>query len=55
MTDADALHAVVKAYDVRGLVDGQLTPAVVRALAAAFADEVGIAQPIVVGFDMRPS
>ncbi|SDH82349.1 phosphomannomutase/phosphoglucomutase [Agrococcus jejuensis] len=55
MTDADALHAIVKAYDVRGLVDGQLTPTVVRALGAAFADEVGTEAPIVIGFDMRPS
>ena len=50
-----ALTDIVKAYDVRGLVDGQLTEEVVRALAAAFADEVGTAAPIVIGHDMRPS
>lgn len=55
MTDADALHAIVKAYDVRGLVDGQLTTSVVHALGAAFADEVGTDVPIVIGHDMRPS
>ncbi|MGY3126869.1 phosphomannomutase [Agrococcus sp. UYP33] len=50
-----ALTDIVKAYDVRGLVDGQLTEEVVRALGAAFADEVGTAAPIVIGHDMRPS
>ena len=44
-----ALTDIVKAYDVRGLVDGQLTEEVVRALGAAFADEVGDAAPIVIG------
>ncbi|WP_072314200.1 phosphomannomutase/phosphoglucomutase [Agrococcus sp. Marseille-P2731] len=50
-----ALTDIVKAYDVRGLVDGQLTAEVVRALGAAFADEVGGDAPIVIGHDMRPS
>lgn len=50
-----ALTDIVKAYDVRGLVDGQLTEEVVRALGAAFADEVGAGAPIVIGHDMRPS
>ncbi len=50
-----ALTDIVKAYDVRGLVDGQLTEPVVRALGAAFADEVGTDRPIVIGHDMRPS
>ncbi|MDR7235044.1 phosphomannomutase/phosphoglucomutase [Agrococcus sp. BE272] len=54
-----ALSDIVKAYDVRGLVDGQLTEEVVRALGAAFADEVDAgrpgAAPIVIGHDMRPS
>jgi phosphomannomutase len=50
-----ALSEIVKAYDVRGLVDGQLTEEVVRALGAAFADEVGTDAPIVIGHDMRPS
>ncbi|MFC7431089.1 MULTISPECIES: phosphomannomutase/phosphoglucomutase [unclassified Agrococcus] len=55
MTDSENLAAIVKAYDVRGLVDGQLTPTVVRALGAGFADEVGVDRPIVIGHDMRPS
>ncbi|MCR8669801.1 phosphomannomutase/phosphoglucomutase [Agrococcus sp. HG114] len=50
-----ALSDIVKAYDVRGLVEGQLTEEVVRALGAAFADEVGTGAPIVIGHDMRPS
>ncbi|WP_206447313.1 phosphomannomutase/phosphoglucomutase [Agrococcus sp. KRD186] len=50
-----SLSDIVKAYDVRGLVDGQLTEDVVRALGAAFADEVGTESPIVIGHDMRPS
>lgn len=50
-----ALTDIVKTYDVRGLVDGQLTAEVVRALGASFADEVGTVQPIVIGHDMRPS
>ncbi|QUW18580.1 phosphomannomutase/phosphoglucomutase [Agrococcus sp. Marseille-Q4369] len=49
------LSEIVKAYDVRGLVDGQLTEEVVRALGAAFADEVGTDAPIAIGHDMRPS
>lgn len=55
MTHSERLAAIVKAYDVRGLVDGQLTPDVVRALGAGFADEVGVERPIVIGHDMRPS
>ena len=50
-----ALTDIVKAYDVRGLVDRELTDEVVRALGAAFADEVGTSAPIVIGHDMRPS
>jgi phosphomannomutase len=50
------LNAIVKSYDVRGLVGSQLTPAIVKALAAAFVDEVGAAgQDVVVGHDMRDS
>ncbi|MDP9219472.1 MAG: phosphomannomutase/phosphoglucomutase [Actinomycetota bacterium] len=47
------LSAVVKAYDVRGLVPQQLDGAVVRALGAAFAQVVQA--HVVVGHDMRPS
>ena len=50
------LDAIVKAYDVRGIVDEGLTDEVVTALAAAFADEVGAAGGrLVVGHDMRDS
>lgn len=48
----------VKAYDVRGLVPEQLDVHVARALGAAFAEVVAIAdgaRAIVVGHDMRPS
>jgi phosphomannomutase len=47
------LSAVVKAYDVRGLVPEQLDGAVVRALGAAFAQVVRA--DVVIGHDMRPS
>jgi len=48
--------AIVKTYDVRGLVDIDLTDDVIRALAAGFVDELGLAgQSVVVGHDMRDS
>ncbi|MDR5700400.1 phosphomannomutase/phosphoglucomutase [Agromyces aerolatus] len=50
------LDQIVKAYDVRGIVDEGLTDEVVTALGAAFADEVG--EPggrLIVGHDMRES
>jgi phosphomannomutase len=56
MSDVGALRRIVKAYDVRGLVDEELTPAVARALGVAAAEE--LARPgdrLVVGHDMRPS
>lgn len=50
------LSPFIKAYDVRGLVGSQLTDEVVRALGAAFADEVGTpGGSVVVGHDMRDS
>jgi phosphomannomutase len=50
------LRDVVKSYDVRGLVGTQLTEDMVRALAAAFVDEVGAAGgDVIVGHDMRDS
>ncbi len=50
------LNAIVKSYDVRGLVGSQLTVDVVRALAAAFVDEVAAAgSDVIVGHDMRDS
>lgn len=56
-SDARArLDAVVKAYDVRGIVGDALTDETVAALAAGFVDEVGAAGgQVVVGHDMRDS
>ncbi|MBO1737374.1 phosphomannomutase/phosphoglucomutase [Leifsonia sp. TF02-11] len=51
-----ALSAVVKTYDVRGLVGSGLTPEIVTAVAAGFVDEIGAAgSEVVVGHDMRDS
>ena len=54
----EELDAVIKAYDVRGLVDSQITPDFAFALGAAFArflqDEREPAR-VVIGEDMRPS
>jgi phosphomannomutase len=48
--------ALVKTYDVRGLVGTALTIEIVTALAAGFVDELGAAgQDVVVGHDMRDS
>ncbi len=48
--------AIVKTYDVRGLVGIDLTDEVVQALAAGFVDELGLAgQAVIVGHDMRDS
>ena len=53
---AGALASIVKSYDVRGLVDSELTPEVVTALGAAFVDViVGSGNQFVVGWDMRES
>ena len=50
------LDQIVKSYDVRGLVGSQLTAPIVKALAAAFVDEVNAAgKDVVVGHDMRDS
>jgi phosphomannomutase len=50
------LHDIVKSYDVRGLVETQLSPAVARALGSAFVDVVvGSGNAMVVGHDMRES
>ncbi len=53
------LTALVKAYDVRGLVGEQLDASVARALGTAFAEEVsgetGPGGRVVIGHDMRPS
>ncbi|GAA1943497.1 phosphomannomutase/phosphoglucomutase [Agromyces allii] len=54
--DRERLSAIVKAYDVRGIVGDALTEQSVEALAAAFVDEVGAAGgKVVVGHDMRDS
>lgn len=53
---ADALGAIVKAYDIRGLVDGQLTTEAVRAVGVAFAETVAAESPaVVIAHDMRDS
>jgi len=53
---AAALHRIVKAYDVRGLVADELTPAVASALGSAVAELIATqGDRIVVGHDMRPS
>ena len=48
----------IKAYDVRGLVPEQLSPAVATALGSAFAQVVALPEGesgVVIGHDMRPS
>ncbi|MDQ5854809.1 MAG: phosphomannomutase/phosphoglucomutase [Actinomycetota bacterium] len=52
------LSAIVKAYDIRGVVGEQLDAAVVRDIGAAFAELVGNpdgSHAVVVGYDMRES
>jgi phosphomannomutase len=53
--DPDVLDAVVKAYDVRGLTDTQLTPDLVHAFGVAAASVVADGGPFLIGRDMRPS
>ena len=56
-TEAE-LSAVIKAYDIRGLVDTQITPDFAFALGSAFArflEEEREPATIVIGEDMRPS
>ncbi len=56
MLDPAVLHRIVKAYDIRGLVEGELTAEVAHALGAAAAQELAeIGGELVVGQDMRPS
>lgn len=51
-----SLNAVVKTYDVRGLVGENLTEEIVAAIGAAFVDEVDAAgRDVVIGHDMRDS
>lgn len=49
------LASIFKAYDIRGLVDGELTPELVNSIGKAFADWLPKEGPVVVGYDMRPS
>jgi len=51
-----SLHKIVGAYDVRGLVDSELTPEVAEALGVAWVRTGGLAgQTVIIGHDMRPS
>jgi phosphomannomutase len=52
--DPANVHAIFKAYDVRGTVPDQIDETLARATGRAFAQVVG-ASTIVVGHDMRPS
>jgi phosphomannomutase len=56
---AESVNAVIKAYDVRGVVGEQIDEAFVRDVGASFArlvrDEEGAARTVVVGHDMRDS
>ncbi|MGH3783003.1 MAG: phosphomannomutase/phosphoglucomutase [Pseudonocardiaceae bacterium] len=55
------LSAIVKAYDIRGIVGEQLNSAVVRDIGAAFAEFVGCSdgspppRAVIIGHDMRDS
>jgi phosphomannomutase len=56
VVDAAVLQRIVKAYDVRGLVDTELTPDVAQALGSAAAIELSApGGRFIVGRDMRPS
>jgi phosphomannomutase len=58
MITQQELDSVIKAYDVRGLVDQQITPEFVFTLGAAtarFLASEGEPDSIVIGEDMRPS
>ncbi|MBV9592215.1 MAG: phosphomannomutase/phosphoglucomutase [Actinobacteria bacterium] len=54
MASAQTLSAIIKAYDVRGVVPEQLDEDVCQAVGAAFVDVTG-AQRLVVAHDMRES
>lgn len=58
MFSAEQLDAIIKAYDIRGLVDEQVTPDFAFALGCAFAkflEEEREPSTVVIGEDMRPS
>lgn len=51
-----SLNAIVKTYDIRGLVGTELTADMVQAVAAGFVDELELAgKDVVIGHDMRDS
>lgn len=54
---ADLVSAVIKAYDVRGLVGEQITSDFVQAVGAAFVEALDLreAGSVVIGHDMRDS
>jgi len=55
-TAAEILSRIVKAYDVRGMVDTELTEPLMTALGAAAAEVlVGPGERFIIGRDMRPS
>jgi phosphomannomutase len=51
---AENLHAIFKAYDIRGLVGSQIDEELAHRIGAAFVRVLG-ADTVVVGHDMRPS
>lgn len=58
--DPSLLDAVIKAYDVRGIVPDQLDSNLAHDVGAAFVRVLGLAEPggpgaVVIGHDMRPS
>ena len=60
VADRVDLSALIKAYDVRGVVPEELNPTVARAIGAAFADVVVLPEAtertrVVLANDMRPS
>jgi phosphomannomutase len=50
----DAINNIFKAYDVRGKVGSELTPAVTHNIGRAYADWLPRTGPVAVGRDMRP-
>ena len=51
-----SLQKIFKMYDIRGLVGSEITPENVKAIGAAFVDELSLAgKCVVVGYDMRDS
>jgi phosphomannomutase len=58
MFSAEQLDAIIKAYDIRGLVAGQVTPDFAFALGCSYAkflEEEREPSTVVIGEDMRPS